>query len=393
MARPGAASHRVCPVTVLWDERFLHYDFGPGHPFSETSRAAAVDLLEELRYFDGDRRTQERAFEPATAEELGRFHTPTYLHRVERISGSARRALLDAGDTPSFPGCYDAAARLAGGTLRGLRIVDEQPDRHAFQPGGGLHHAHPGNASGFCIFNDVAVALATFLAPGTARRAAYIDIDVHHGDGVMYGFYGDGRLLDIDFHQDGRTLFPGTGAIAETGTGDGQGLKVNVPFAPGTGSAGFLEAFRSIVPAMIRAHRPELIVVQAGVDGHEGDRLGQLAYGREAYFEAIRIVHDLAHEVAGGRLLVTGGGGYRPENVSRVLAQDALVLGGASADVPPGGPLPLGWSERFRQRTGEPPPADWGPSVPRDAREGELEAIGSILRELEANLGRPLRGE
>jgi acetoin utilization protein AcuC len=237
------------------------------------------------------------------------------------------------------------------------------------------------------------VAIASSLARHPTRKVAYIDIDVHHGDGVMYGFYGDGHVLDIDFHQDGRTLFPGTGAVAEVGTGDGQGLKVNIPFSPGTGSNGFRTAFRRVVPTLIRAYRPELIVLQGGVDGHVGDPLAQLRYTPADYHEAVSTVHALAHEVSGGRLLVTGGGGYRAENVSRILAQHAFTIAGEAEKGPPSGELPRSWRRKFRDRIGAEAPVAWGQSDDGgDLDEAESE-IGTTLGELESCLGRPLRAE
>lgn len=352
-----------CTLRVIWDPRFERYDFGPDHPFTEQSRRMCVRLLEELNFFPADDPVEPQlvASAPsATREELLRFHEEEYLRRVERAGGSRHGPPLDAGDTPSFPGCYEAAAEVVGGTLLGIRLLEESPTVHGFQPAGGLHHARPGGASGFCIFNDLAVGIRTFLAAGTARRrVAYIDIDVHHGDGVMYGFYEDGRVLDIDFHQDGRTIFPGTGYPSETGRGDGAGLKVNVPLPPEVGDEAFLPLFERIVPTMVRRHRPDLIVLQCGLDGHAGDRLGNLQYTPAAYVRAVDLVHQLAHEVAGGRLLVTGGGGYTPENVSRGLAQVALHLAGRSLPTSPDPPLPAPWRDEFQRLFRCPAPRGW----------------------------------
>jgi acetoin utilization protein AcuC len=348
-----------CPVTVLWDDRFLEYEFGHGHPFTEKSRKLAVDLLECHGFFERPSHRREGSFEPATHEVLKRFHEEEYLDRVGRASSSPRHTILDTGDTPSFPGCFEASARIAAGTLRGIELLRDAPETHLFQPGGGLHHAHPDAASGFCIFNDVALAISTALKVGGFKRVAYLDIDVHHGDGVMYGFYRDGRVLDIDFHQDGRTLFPGTGSLSEVGQGDGAQLKVNVPLPPGAGDREFLGAFHRVVPPMLREYKPELIVLQTGVDGHVGDPLARLQYTSVAYQGALEEVHELAHELCHGRLLETGGGGYTPENVARVLAQSGLLLAGEPAP-DPAEPLPPTWREKFAEVTGGPAPSRWG---------------------------------
>lgn len=323
----------------------------------------AVRLLDDLGFFEDPGPAAPRWVEevaPASREELSRFHTPEYLDLVERVSFSRISHPLDAGDTPSFPGCFDATAALIGGTLAGARQARDSPAQHAFNPGGGLHHAQPGRASGFCIFNDLAVAIRTLLEESPSlRRVAYVDIDVHHGDGVMYGFYEDGHLLDLDFHQDGRTIFPGTGFVSETGRGDGAGLKVNVPLPPETGDEAFLPLFEQIVPTMVRNYRPELIVLQCGMDAHVGDRLGSLQYTTGAYERAVHLVHELAHEVCKGRLVVTGGGGYAPENVSRGLARVALRLARERLVPRMDQALPSSWREEFERDFHFPAPPSW----------------------------------
>ena len=254
----------------------------------------------------------------------------------------------------------------------------------AFHPAGGLHHAHPDRASGFCIFNDVAVVVARALQEGL--RVAYLDIDAHHGDGVMYGFYDSGRVLDIDFHQDGRTLFPGTGFPTESGRGDGAGAKVNVPFPPSAGDEALVPMFRRVVPPLVRSFRPGVIVVQHGVDGHVGDALAQLQYTARGYAEVDRIALSLAEEVSGGRLVVTGGGGYRAGAVSRVLARAATILAG---DEPPVAerPLPAEWRDEFHRSLGAPAPKTWGesPTPGRSAWSADSEA--KLIGVLESELG------
>ncbi len=382
---------RPCALHVIWDPKFNRYDFGPDHPFSERSRGLAVRLLEESRFFAlGVGGPVEIHDAPvASSDELRRFHEADYLAFVARRSDEEVPGPLDSGDTPAFPGCYEAAARVAGGTLLGWHIVREAPEIHAFNPAGGLHHARPDRASGFCIFNDPALAIRAALQPGTGiGRVAYVDIDVHHGDGVMYGFYDDGRVLDIDFHQDGRTIFPGTGALHETGRGDGSGLKVNIPLPPGVGDEAFLPIFETIVPPLLRRFRPELIVVQTGVDAHVGDRLGNLQYTPRAYVRAITRVHELAHELSGGRLLVTGGGGYNAGNVARILARTAAVLAGRVLPAREEEETPVPWQKEFAAAMGESAPKTWGaiPAVRPSPWRREKEE--RILGELSRSLGR-----
>ncbi len=374
-------------LSLVWDERLRAYDFGAGHPFSEASRALAVRLLVAAGVVGGPEGPAawiDRT-EPAEEAALARFHEPDYLALVRRLDRRGRREYLDRGDTPSFPGCFDAASRVVGATLAALAAIERGPSRMAFHPGGGLHHAHPDRASGFCIFNDLAVAIRTALA-GPFRRIAYIDIDVHHGDGVMYGFYSEGRVLDIDFHQDGRTIFPGTGDPSEVGRGDGAGLKVNVPLPPRAGDEAFVPLFRRLVPPLLREFRPELIVLQHGVDGHAGDRLGSLQLTHRSYDAAVATVRALAAEVARGRLLVTGGGGYAPGTVAVSLARAGALLAGGAPD----GGLPGAWRREFESTTHESAPRHWVEDPPRLPSPWSPASEEALVGELEEALGRRL---
>ena len=311
-------------VSVVWDDRFLEYDFGADHPFTERSRGLAVRLFEWMsEHAHRPAVTWTREVDPAPRALLATFHEEEYLDLVERASRLSGRVPLDAGDTPSFPGCFESAARIVAGAQVALEATRER-QRPAFHPAGGLHHAHPDRASGFCIFNDVALAVAKAVRDGL--RVAYVDIDAHHGDGVMYGFYGSGRVLDIDFHQDGRTLFPGTGFPNEVGAGDGAGLKVNVPLPPYAGDEAVLPLFRRLVPPLLESFHPELIVLQHGVDAHVGDALARLQYSSAAYEEMLRSLREYALQHVDGRFLVTGGGGYRPESVARALALSLIHI-------------------------------------------------------------------
>ncbi|MGA7923508.1 MAG: acetoin utilization protein AcuC [Thermoplasmata archaeon] len=378
------------PLTIIWDDRFRDYDFGPDHPFRELPRYLAVRLLmasgrlpsgqdQSVRWVDQVR--------PASRGELLDFHRDEYLALVELASDRADSIPLDQGDTPSFRGCYDAAARIVAGLIAGLDSVAETGGR-AFHPAGGLHHAHPDRASGFCIFNDIAVGIAHTLArSGPVRRIAYVDIDAHHGDGVMYGYYGDGRVLDIDFHQDGRTLFPGTGSIPESGRGDGAGLKVNIPLPPGSGDETFGPLFRRVVPSLIRDFRPDLILLQHGVDGHRGDPLTQLDYGPSSYRLALSTLLELSRELCAGRLVVTGGGGYQPSVVSCRLAEAGLRLASDAAAPADEEATPLSWQAEYVQFTGLTAPRHWGEPArtPGPPSSGVTEGI---LEELRRCLGR-----
>ncbi|MGA7477276.1 MAG: acetoin utilization protein AcuC [Thermoplasmata archaeon] len=369
---------------VVWTDRFLDYDFGPYHPFSERSRGLAAHLLETVT--SGPEPSVlgwSHSVEVASRPTLESFHQADYLEFVKKASGLGHEVFLDGGDTPSFRGCYEASARIVQGAVDALDYTLEHR-RPAFHPAGGLHHAHPDRASGFCIFNDVAIAVGRAVRNG--HRVAYIDIDAHHGDGVMYGFYDSGKVLDIDFHQDGRTLFPGTGFPHEVGRGDGAGLKANVPFPPGAGDEALLPMFRRVVPPLLRRFRPEVIVLQHGVDGHYADELAHLQYSPTAYAEVDRMVLSLARELTHGRLLVTGGGGYRAESVSRVLARTGMILAGLP-EPDHRSLLPAAWRNDFAVTFGRDAPRTWtdvaelapSPWTENDER--------SLIGELEGKLG------
>ena len=389
MARPALA--------LVWDDRFTSYDFGPDHPFTERSRGLAVRLAEEFYRAQAPQQpgglVRIPSVESATRAQILQFHEEPYIHLVERLSAERFPGPLDAGDTPAFPGCFQAAALIVGGGLEALNHVENSKAVRSFHPAGGLHHAHPDRASGFCIFNDLAVLLTRWISPKAGRkRVAYVDIDAHHGDGVMYGFYESSRVLDIDFHQDGRTLFPGTGFPTETGRKDGVGFKVNLPLPPFSGDEAFLPLFHRVVPPMIRSFRPELIVLQNGVDAHAGDRLAQLQLTRRSYDFALKTVMDLADELCDGRLLVTGGGGYAAASVSRTLARTALALAGAS---PPADadPLPVGWRREFKEAMKEPAPLDWLENDQLVRSPWNEDRAEALVSELERSLGVRLPSE
>ncbi len=371
-------------LVLVWDPRFEQYDLGPGHPFSEAYRGLAVDLFERsLDASERERVEWVRSVEPASASTLESFHGGRYVEWVQEVGAGRATVMLDQGDTPGTPGCYEAAARIVGGTVEAFARTDAHRVP-SFNPAGGLHHAHRDRASGFCIFNDVAVAIARPIA--RRRRIAYLDIDAHHGDGVMYGFYDDGHLLDIDFHEDGRSAFPGTGFPRETGTGDGAGRKVNVPLPPGAGDEALLPLFRRLVPPLLREFRPEVIVLQHGVDGHAGDPLVQLQYTPAAYLEIERTVLVLADELCDGRLVVTGGGGYRPESVSRVLARAGRLFGRLPLPAPDQA-TPTAWCAEFFEVTGTVAPDRWAGPEPLSPSPWRAEDEEGLVAELERHLG------
>ena len=253
---------------------------------------------------------------------------------------------------------------------------------HSFNPSGGLHHAHPERASGFCIFNDPAIVIAYLKSRHKLKRIVYLDIDAHHGDGVMYGFYDDPSVLDIDFHESGHYLFPGTGFTDETGKGEARGLKLNIPLPPSTGDQAYLEAFREIVTDAITKFQPQVILVQCGADGHEDDKLAHLRLTTKTYTEVVGEMHHLAHELCDGRLLLYGGGGYTLGNVPRVWTVAFATLADKKLD----DSMPVTWSKEFETSAKENPPQKLY-DVPTNDTESTLNQVRKAAKELRQSLG------
>ena len=288
------------------------YGFPNGHPFG-TDRYAA--FMAELERSPVAPRLERRPPRRATRAELEYFHTPRYIDRVQQLSERGS-GLLDAGDTPAFPGVYEAAATVVGGTLEALAAIVAGPVRHAFIPIGGLHHATRDSAAGFCVFNDCGIAIEAARRLHGIRRVAYVDIDAHHGDGVFYAFEQDADVLDADLHEDGRFLYPGTGSRSETGRGAAEGTKLNIPLPPGADDSVFLKAWDE-VERYLDAAKPELILLQCGADSLGGDPITHLKLTAEAHAHAARRLAVLAARHAGGRVLGMGGGGYNRANLAR----------------------------------------------------------------------------
>ncbi len=254
-----------------------------------------------------------------------RFHTREYVARVKAQSQTGE-GFLDYGDTPAFPGVYAAAATVVGSTLDAVVHAVSGESPRAFVPIAGLHHARRDTAAGFCVFNDIGCAIEALRAVHGVRRVAYVDIDAHHGDGVFYAFEDDPDLAFADLHEDGRFLYPGTGASAETGRGAAAGTKLNIPMPPGAGDDDFLRVWPR-VEEFVRAARPEFILLQAGADSLAGDPITHLRYSPGAHAHAARRLRVLADEFSRGRLVALGGGGYNRANLGHAWCAvvEALV--------------------------------------------------------------------
>jgi len=284
-------------------------------------------------------------------------HDAAYIDAVRQAShdglGNGRYG-LGTPDNPVFGGMHEASALVAGATLAAARAVWRGEALHAANIAGGLHHAMRRSASGFCVYNDPAIAIRWLLAQG-AQRIAYVDVDVHHGDGVQAAFYDDPRVLTISLHEHPATLFPGTGLASEIGTGDGRGYAVNVALPAGTGDAGWLRAFDAVVPPLVRAFGPQVLVSQHGCDTHRLDPLAHLALSVDGQRRTALLVHELAHETAEGRWLLTGGGGYElVQVVPRTWTHLLAVAAGREVD--PAVPVPARWRALASDRVGEAAP-------------------------------------
>jgi len=341
---------------LIFSNDYLTYDFGPQHPLKPVRLQLTYELLNAYGVFtEGNAEVQPPRM--ATKEELMLVHTEEYVNLVERFSKpsagiyAAYEIGLGPGDNPIFPGMYEASALIAGGSLVAADIVMENDNIHAFNIAGGLHHAMPDKASGFCIFNDPAITASYIRKNYDARRIAYIDIDAHAGDGVNWVFYSDPTVMTISFHESGRYLFPGTCFEDDIGQGLGKGYAINVPLLPYTYMDVYLKAFDELVPPLIKAFNPEVIITQCGVDTHFTDPLPQLLLTVQTYEALAERIHDLSHRYAKDKWIALGGGGYTPSVVARSWSTIFNVM--AELNLP--NEIPESWIKFTEEVTGNKP--------------------------------------
>ncbi|NBD26394.1 acetoin utilization protein AcuC [Paenibacillus glycinis] len=346
------------------------YKFNQEHPFNPIRLTLARHLLETAGALN---ETDILEAAPASEAELGLVHRPDYIEAVQHLSlaqpaheaaGRADQYGLSTEDTPYFPGVHEAAAAIAGGSILAADVVMRGQAKHAYHMAGGLHHAFPDRGSGFCVYNDAAVAIA-HIRKQYGARVLYIDTDVHHGDGVQWTFYADPEVCTYSIHETGKYLFPGTGFVSERGTDAGFGMSVNVPMEPYTEDDSWLESFRATVERAAEVFRPDVIVSQHGCDAHAYDPLSHIHCSMRIYQAMPMIIHDLAHRYADGRWIALGGGGY---DIWRVVPRawafvwlamtdhammDRLNDDGANE------PLPASWLEQWAPRSEDPLPGSW----------------------------------
>ena len=301
-------------TAIIYSDEWRHFDYGREHPL-RMERLGLTWRLMEAYGLTALPRAKVLAPEPAQLEEIARFHTREYIEILRAVSAGdwvphAPRYGLGPGDNPIFPGLWEAAQLAAGGSLLAAQLVAGGEVDRAFHFAGGLHHAMPGRASGFCYVNDAVLAIMHLR--GRGLRVAYVDIDAHHGDGVQFAFYDDPKVLTISTHERGDRLFPGTGFVVEMGEGEGLGYSVNVPLQPLTDDSVYHEAFEAVVPPLVTAFKPDALVIQLGIDSHRTDPLTHLGLTVQGFARAVRRLLPLAP-----RVVALGGGGYDLANVAR----------------------------------------------------------------------------
>lgn len=351
-------------VDVTWSDRLLGYDFGAQHPMNPVR----LDLTRRLSDALGVLR-HARLVEPelpgGSDEFLTWVHDPAYVQAVREASADPENADVRRGlgteDDPAFRGMHEISTLIAAGTVNACERVWTGATEHAVNFCGGLHHAMADRASGFCIYNDAALGIHWLLEHG-AQKVAYVDLDVHHGDGVERIFWNDPRVLTVSIHETGRVLFPGTGFALDIGGPDALGSAVNISLPPGTGDSAWLRAMHAVIPQVVAAFEPDVLVSQQGCDSHYADPLAHFALTVDAQRTAYQSIHDLAHEVTGGRWVALGGGGYELVDVVP-RAWSHLTAIATHHPVPLDTAVPQQWRDYVQQITDRQGPTVMGDGV------------------------------
>jgi len=362
-------------AAFVHDVALEEYGFGGDHPFNPVRLRMTIELCESLGLLEGYPFVEPA---PAMDEDLRTVHYTSYVRRVQQAGRGEgdleelKQYGLGTADNPIFPDVHRACVHVVGGTLGAARLVMNGEAEHALCISGGLHHALPSKASGFCIYNDAAVAIARLKEEHPSIKVAYVDTDVHHGDGVQWMFYDDPDVLTVSMHESGRYLFPGTGAVKEDGQRDGHGYSINLPLDPFTQDDSFIECFEAVVPEALRAFEPDLILSQNGCDAHALDPLAHVSATMRVYEHVPRRVHEIAHELCDGRWVAVGGGGY---DIWRVVPRAWTALWAAVSHQELPTEMPEDWLEKW----GEDSPVKL-PSLTRDEPEDypPIERAGQI---------------
>jgi acetoin utilization protein AcuC len=363
-------------ASLVYHPDLIQYDFGPQHPLRPERIELGLDLLNELGIWS----VQTDTSVPIRASDdlLALIHSPEYINAVRTVDAGGLQGLelarfgLTSSDNPPFPNMHYAASLVAGGAAEATRAVMRRELDHVFHPAGGLHHAKRERASGFCIYNDPALAAAVATEEFGAR-VAYVDFDCHHGDGVQWLFYDDPSVLTVSFHESGRFLFPGTGGVEERGAGAGLGYATNFPFAPFTQDASWMHAINALVPPLLDRFAPDLLLSVHGCDTHMWDPLTHLALTTDALSEQARLVHALAHRHCDGRWVAFGSGGY---DWRRVVPRSWAIVWSEMSERPLPSELPPTWLARWHNNDLEPLPRRFrdNPDTVHPVRRDEIES-------------------
>ena len=382
------------PSALIWDPAFTTYRFRPDHPFNPKRLELTITLIEAYGLLDGPG-IQLLPPRPATDHELHRVHTPEYVAAVKRLGAGGVEARegwrwgLGTDDNPIFEGMHEACALVVGGTLVAAEKVMSGEVKSSFNLAGGLHHGHRERASGFCIYDDLAVAIA-WIREAYGARVLYLDYDAHHGDGVQEIFYSDPDVLTLSIHESGRYVFPGTGFVDELGEGEGYGYSLNLPAEPFTEDDSWIGMYATLLPEVAEAFRPDVIVLQNGCDAHLLDPLTHLRCTTRMFEETLRVTREVAETYCKGRIIATGGGGYAIwQVVPRAWTLVWAALSGQSVD----DRLPREWVERWQGLAPEMLPdrlRDAPDGHPPAPRQREIEAANRATLETLRRTALPL---
>lgn len=375
-------------TAYIYSDAYQKYELSPWHPMKPVRLMLTAELM---RAYDLPGHENVREIEPriASDEELLLVHAQEYVDKVRELSVPGAREAdgagwgLGTGDNPVFVDMHEASATIAGGGILAADLIMEGELDHAFHFGGGLHHAQRARASGFCVYNDVALA-AAHLRERHGARVLYLDFDAHHGDGVQNAFYDSPDVMTVSFHESGRHLFPGTGFTSQAGDGAGRGYSVNLPLEPYTTDDIFLEAYDRLVPALARAFGPDIIITQDGCDAYWSDPLTHLSLTMSGFAGLAERIHELVHEVCDGRWLATGGGGYQAYTaVPRAWTQ----LMGEMADAELAEELPDRWRRLCGEYTDSEVPLyltrdDYAPALDSETLEHARQAASAGVAEI-----------
>ena len=370
----------ICHASFVYSESLLNYHFNEEHPFNQKRVVLAKELLEMSGLLTDDAIIAPRK---ATEEELALFHDRAYIEAVKKASNgqlteaAAAEYGLGTEDTPVFPDMHDASSYLVGGTLAAIDAVLEDKSVHALNLGGGLHHGFNRKASGFCVYNDGAVAIK-YIREKYNLRVLYVDTDAHHGDGVQWAFYDDPNVCTFSIHETGRYLFPGTGNVNERGIKEGHGYSFNLPIDAFTEDESFLEVYEAGFREIAAFFKPDVIITQNGADAHCYDPLTHLCTTMKVYEKIPLLAHELAHKYCGGKWIATGGGGY---DIWRVVPRAwAQVWNIMKQGNPQTGNIPKNWLNKWQEEAPVKLPAFWHdekdivPNIPRKAEITEKNA-------------------